>query len=653
MLIEFKIKNNLYEKLENAFYGTEISNPIIYNFVPVKVFNEHWILTCSKNLEGYLIEYRENIRARLYFNNSSQTKLLQINSIISTTDEHFNSSTKYDCYVDIMSGLILIRYDSDELIYNDIGSLDLNVHDDLDECSSIKQIKYVWTNNKLKEMSIIKTTELKFVWDEKYINLPQVPYLIDVTSINSELVPISGCGIFQINQFDNVIKLTKLIGIVMYASNEQIIITPLMSIKRMFKQLDGYHILSLGIDLFPVNFNFKSEFNKINYEYGLIVGNKFYDDRTKSKKNKKNFNRKSLNISNNNHSNNHNDNNDNNNNDNNNNDDNNNNECVDKNTKDNLAHIKKNSNQPKKSNERNSIDDKYQLKNSYEISNEGNKIYHGTNNNPYYNMEDCSYYNMEKCLYSNTDDCSYSNTDNYSYSNTKDNEKYKFGNGYEVIHDNNLKKELGYLNENLSLDKNIKYLSRKNILCSFDNFKINFDGNIIISPSKTIPLKSYIWLFKTHSNLLELKYIPNHSYNINLIELNSDKITIDDTYIKKNVIVNETSIIINSNYNEISSFNTNEIKYIEYKNKLLIELNEDIMFLMKDYVRTKANLYASIFEKIFNFKYNNDNKKIIIGINLNDQILSLHLINGYKNFENITKINNTNKKLKKFIECYF
>ena len=59
-------------------------------------------------------------------------------------------------------------------------------------------------------------------------------------------------------------------------------------------------------------------------------------------------------------------------------------------------------------------------------------------------------------------------------------------------------------------------LKKGNIICSIDDYKINSYGNIIIGESKTIPFKSYIWLFKNSiNNTINLK-----NSNVAIINMN-------------------------------------------------------------------------------------------------------------------------------------
>lgn len=529
MLIKFILHNNLYQDLEQKLYNSHVSKSITYGFIPVKILNQFWILTCLNGLEGFLMEYRKNINITLYL--EKETINLCLNSIISFTEENFNPSYNYDCYIDSMCNFILIRFNYANLNYINLDlinfdNIDYSNHDiksnNMDTNIDIQTLMYSWTNYKLENTYWNKKTILKYVWDEKYLNFPPIPYIIDNKNINPKLNPITGAGLYNKEE---------LIGMVMFVSEFNIIIAPTICIKKISHYLEGEKNLFLGVDLFPVNFNFKSEFNNINFTNGLIIANNYYNNYLKKKKSK--------NI---------------------------------------------------------------------------------------YNYQECNYI---------------------------DNNDIK----QHELEQHNLKQNIDKKNKLINITKeNAKILLKKNILCSIDNFKINSSGYLITNSKKftnIIPLKSYIWLYKSRlNNTLKIEYLPNNMYKINLIELTREYLTIDDSYITKKISISKNIILLDNyhnDYNNISSITPNEIKYIRYNNKILIELNEKIIFLLKEIIKEKPYYYQNIFEKIFTQRYNFNNKKIIIGMDINDRLPILKIINNYKNFNDIINKYNTKKELKKFI----
>lgn len=242
MIIEFNKKQNFYDDLENRFYGIEQSNTICYNFIPVKILDEHYILTSLKNLESYLLEYRQNINVKLYIGNV--IKFLKINSVISFSEKDYNPSKKYDCYIDSISNLVLIKFKFDDFNYIEIDN-SMCANTDIMENQTDILLTYIWTGNNLKDCKITKNTQVKYIWENKYINLPEIPYIIDIPNINKKLNPNTGSAVFNLNNF---------LGMVTYINDNEIIITPLVTIKKIAKYLEGEIILFLGLDFISYKF---------------------------------------------------------------------------------------------------------------------------------------------------------------------------------------------------------------------------------------------------------------------------------------------------------------------------------------------------------------------------------------------------------------
>ena len=569
MIIEFNIKNNFYDDLENQFYGSNTNSCVMYNFIPVKILEEYYILTSLKNLECYLLEYKENITVKLYIGNI--VSFLKINSVISFTEKNYNPSEKYDCYIDSISNLILIKFKYDDLNYIEIDNK-MNPEDDLFKNQQDILLTYIWTGNNLINNKITRKSKLRFVWENKYINLPEIPYILDIPNINKKLNPHTGSGVFNTDGF---------MGMVSYINESEIIITPLVTIKKLAKYLEGEILLFLGLDLYPVHFDFKSELNKINFNYGLLIGNNFYDIYKKINKSKKKLIMNNINSDINNIN-------------------------SDNNINDTICDDDMNLNIFEKNN--NELIIKKEI-----ISDEKKVII---------TME-----NDELLNYISNDEINI-NSDDFN--------------------------DLNSINSNIEkliLDReDKKCLSKKNILCLVDNYKINSLGQIIISDNKTIPFKSYLWLFKSiDNNNLNLSVIPNYVYNINLLELNNGKILLTDSYLKKKISIIETKIYLDSNYDSISSFNSSEIKYIKYKKNIICELNEKILFILKKIIVFKPYLYQKVFSKIFSNRFNHNDEKIIIGINFDYDFPKLTIVNNCKNFNSIIKKYRTSKELKRFI----
>ena len=508
MLIEFNVKPNLYQNLLRDLYEIEIENKIIYNFIPIKFNDNYFILTSSIDLDGYLMDYRENILVKLYLNDKKY--FITLNSVISVNEQKFNNKILYDCYIDNITNLLLIRFYSEKLEYIPID-LNININNNIIISSEVIDIKYNWTDSNLDNLNYSKKSKLELLWNNSSLNLHHVPILTDTININEKLIPITG---------SSIISSDNLVGIVSYINNYKIIITPLISIKKFLDIMINTNLFYLGIDLYPIKFNFNSELNKINYNYGIMIGNNFYD-----KKNIKS-------------------------------------NIIDDNIDDIIDDI---------------IDDN--INDNINITNITNKKNSNSNNK-----------------------------------------------------------------------LNLKYLSRKNIICSVDNYKINSEGNLEINSEISIPFKSYIWLFKnSKNNLLNIELISNNIFNFDIIELKYKEVTINDDYIKKKINIINTQIYLDNNYNNISGITLCELKYIKYNNNYIVELNERILKILKP-LAIDNRVYSKIFNKIISQRYNKNSNKIILGIKINkDNIPTIKDISGYKNFENLISTFNSKLKIKKFI----
>ena len=220
--------------------------------------------------------------------------------------------------------------------------------------------------------------------------------------------------------------------------------------------------------------------------------------------------------------------------------------------------------------------------------------------------------------------------------------------------------EQNKLIETMNHDKNLK---KGNIICSVDNYKINSNGCIIINfdtddknkkrKFKTIPFKSYIWLFKNSTNnRLVLNNILPNNYRGDFTKFISrnEKLLINDSHVKKQINLCESNIKLKSEYDIISSFGFNQLKYISYNNINLIEINERILEIMREYITTKQLKYSFIIEKIFNNKYSYAHKKILLIFNFERKEPKIKIVsNEIKNFEDLLNKYKTKKELKGFL----
>jgi hypothetical protein len=181
-----------------------------------------------------------------------------------------------------------------------------------------------------------------------------------------------------------------------------------------------------------------------------------------------------------------------------------------------------------------------------------------------------------------------------------------------------------------------------NVILSIDNYAITQNGSLLIDDYH-VPLTTYLWLIKkpTINNIfIKIKGIPSKFINIKNIKTNEDNVGIYCEEIKKFC------------YYKIKLYNNtfpiSNISYIQYKNKILIELNEQIMQLLQFLIQTTNN-----FDELYNYVNENKliDKRILIMIDnkMRIKIIKKLKINNLYDFVSFLK---NKKKLKKFLNDF-
>lgn len=562
MIIEFNKRSNFYDDLKKKLYNSEFEEIVRYNFIPIKIYGEKYILTSSKNLEGYLMDYNKDVKVKLYIkdnyiNNDNDNNIecisLQLTNIVVFGAHQSNineNQTSPDCYIDLMCDLLLIKFNSSKLNYIKINN-NLNSDEDIRYDEEIINLKYNWMDGNFEVKSMIKRCKIINMWNDKYINLPPIPLMLNVE--NNECKPFTGSGVFD--------DCNNLLGMVAYFDTDEIMIIPLISIKKICDNLFDYKILYLGIDLVPIKYNFKLGLNNINYTNGLLITNNYYD---------------------------------------------------------NLLNDKKKIRRKIQKNKNNKIDD-----DSLNTKNLAEEL---------------------KLLL--VDEKKQDLTQNY----------------YDKLSVYNLElKNLIKKNNSIQITSVYSNLKKGNIICSIDDYKINSCGNIIIGEYKTIPLKSYIWLFKnSRNNTINLKNISPQNYRGELINSQdeNEELFIDDSSIKKQVNVKESLIPIKSEYDTISVFGLSQLKYMTYNFNSnstsieLIEVNEKMLEIIKQFLISNQRTYYDIINYIFSEKYTSVNNKMLLIFNFNKRRLpTIKIISNdiATNYDYILDKYKSNKELKDFL----
>ena len=126
-------------------------------------------MTSSKNIDGYLIDYRDNIDVKLFISNGNEKvdciKLTLNNIVVFGTDVSRNQT---NCYIDTINNLLLIKFNSSKLNYIPIDS-DLSCENDLRYDNEKIKLKYVWTDENLNLRTINKFSKIYLIDDRRFM----------------------------------------------------------------------------------------------------------------------------------------------------------------------------------------------------------------------------------------------------------------------------------------------------------------------------------------------------------------------------------------------------------------------------------------------------------------------------------------------------
>jgi hypothetical protein len=254
MLIKIIKNKSKYDDIYRSITDIEIEKEIILNCTLIKHLNKYWIITNLNLLEGYLQEKSE-FKLILINENNIQEELI-IKNIISFHDELYDHKNKYDCYFDIHSQLVLIRYKKNIFCDKLVDNITI----------TYENMLLKWMENDLslksKIININNLTLINYVWENIRIIFPPTPHLVlECKDIVDNIY--SGTNVYENN---------ILIGLVNNIIDNKIYITPLFSILKVFDQLNYSNQNFFNIDIRKV------VINKLENIYGICICDNYYNE---------------------------------------------------------------------------------------------------------------------------------------------------------------------------------------------------------------------------------------------------------------------------------------------------------------------------------------------------------------------------------------
>lgn len=275
MLLHCKhLRHKIYDEIRNninEIYGidTTYTDDIIMNAIPIKYNNNYWIVSTLSSLEISSLELDKKSYEIKYIINNEIKGIININKVCSLHEQEIRMDyTTIDCFYDEHLNIMFIKFQDIRIEYFDITHYQFDWFDKFEKCN----INLIWLNNLIQKKTII-TVNNKIVFEEKFINLPSIPYIVSDTKLINELIdspildyPCTGATALN--------DMGQLLGIVSYVNKKNIVSIPVNIIKKSLDYLNFSSIYNMNVNVTPIKINYKNELDVSTIEYGLYFKKK-------------------------------------------------------------------------------------------------------------------------------------------------------------------------------------------------------------------------------------------------------------------------------------------------------------------------------------------------------------------------------------------
>jgi hypothetical protein len=247
MLAVFNNLFTVYDNLKNKIYNyknIEIPNIKVYNFIPIIYNKKKFLLTSLEGLENLFLDKNNKILLKYFIDDKTNGEIILNKHLNLLNIKNFNIDyiNEFDSFYDEHTRLLFIKFQDICIEYIDISNFYLPRL--LNTSFKDEKIIISFIDNDIKKINIDTKISSDYIYIDKYFTLPPLPYLTINNYPNISVYKGS-----MINNYNN-----DFIGIINCIYNENLLITPLLSIIRSLKYLEGY-TNSLKI----INFDFEVE----------------------------------------------------------------------------------------------------------------------------------------------------------------------------------------------------------------------------------------------------------------------------------------------------------------------------------------------------------------------------------------------------------
>jgi hypothetical protein len=246
-----------------------LDEDIIINAIPIKYNDNYWILSNLANLQISSLDLTGGTYEIKYIVNEEVNGTIIIRKVCSLHELNLKEEVEdIDCFYDEHINIMFIKFQDTRIDYLDIEDNKLLNFDEYESTNLL----FSWINNSLEKNTIVSSNN-KIVFEDKFLNLPPIPYIVSSSRVINELAdrpmityPCSGSSVFN-NE-------GEFAGIVSYVTPEQIITIPLMLIRRSLKYMEEYPLYKFNYELNPVKIILKNALGVEITEYGMLYKKK-------------------------------------------------------------------------------------------------------------------------------------------------------------------------------------------------------------------------------------------------------------------------------------------------------------------------------------------------------------------------------------------
>lgn len=263
--LNHQIYDDLRSSINNLYrINTNNTEDIIMNAVPIKYKNNYWIVSNLANLEISSLDLTKETYEIKYVIDEEVNGTILIDKVCSLHELYLiNGIEDINCLYDEHLNIMFVKFQDVRIEYIDISNYEFKNFEEYEK----DNLLFSWINNFFEKKTIVSSNN-KIIYENKFLNLPSIPYIISNSDMIGDLInhsminyPCTGAAVFN--------DVGDFLGIASYINDKEIVTTPVNLIKRSLNYMDGHPLYKFNYELFPIKIILKNALGVDITEYGL------------------------------------------------------------------------------------------------------------------------------------------------------------------------------------------------------------------------------------------------------------------------------------------------------------------------------------------------------------------------------------------------